>query len=153
MKRIPILLILAACGGESATPSVTVKSATPDRLTMSDDSANDLTITVSYDDGDGDLGGGSAEVHDCRADELVTTLAIPAIAPPDVVKDKSPISGELDLYVTDVGAATAAALPSTCSDLGIAPLADMTTVFCVILIDAAGHHSTGDCTKPVMLFP
>src|SRR5215467_13962300 len=99
MKRISILLILAACGGESATPSVTVKSATPDRLTMSDDSANDLTITVTYDDGDG--GGGTADVHDCRADDLVTTLAIPAIAPPDIVKDKSPISGELDLYVNN----------------------------------------------------
>src|SRR5262249_48117854 len=116
------LLIIAACTSESATPTVSVRSAAPDRLTMSDDAANDLTIAVTYADGDGDLGGGTAEIHDCRADAVITSLAIPQIAPPDVVKAKSLISGELDLYVTDVGTVDAAPIPTVCTDLGVAEL-------------------------------
>lgn len=156
MKHIPILVALVAvgCSDGGVAPSVSVQSATPDRLTMSDDAANDLTIAVHYDDSDGDLGGGTAEIHDCRADDVVTTLAIPQIASPDLVKDHSPIAGELDLFMSDVGTvAAAAAIPKTCSDLGTAGLQADSTVFCVILVDAAGHRGAGDCTQAVMLFP
>jgi hypothetical protein len=120
---------------------------------MSDDTANDLAITVHYTDGDGDLGGGTVEVHDCRADDLVTVLAIPQIAPSPRVKARSEISGELDLFVDDVAAASAASVPKTCIDLGVSELAVDTTVFCVILVDVAGHRGEGDCTRPVTLAP
>jgi hypothetical protein len=145
--------VLAACSSESIAPSVKVESVTPDTVTMSNDAANDVTITVGYEDGDGDLGGGVAEVHDCRADALVTMLAIPPIASPDRVAAKDPISGTLALYVNDIGATTSAPLPPTCSDLGVAALSDGQTVMCVILVDAAGHRGTGDCTKPITLLP
>ena len=144
-----LLILLAACGGPGTTPDVTVQSATPDTLTPDDDTLDDLTITVKYDDGDGDLGGGTAEVHDCRADDLVTSLAIPAIAPDGVVGHH--ITGTLDLHVNDVGALPADTLPQTCADLGVTALADGQTVFCVILIDAAGHQGIGDCTAPITL--
>jgi len=153
MRIAPVLCILAACSSDSPAPTVKVESATPDALTMSNDALNDLTIEVSYDDSDGDLGGGIAEIHDCRADALVTSLAIPPIASPDHVADKDPVSGKLELYVDDVGASLPAPLPATCSDLGVAQLADATTVMCVILVDAAGHRGAGDCTKPIALAP
>ena len=147
------LSLVAACGSDSPAPTVKIESATPDALTMSNDALNDLTIEVSYEDSDGDLGGGIAEVHDCRADALVTSLAIPPIASPDRVAEKDPISGKLELYVDDVGATVPAPLPAMCSDLGVAELADGTTVMCVILVDTAGHRGTGDCTKPIALAP
>ena len=70
---------LAACAADIA-PSAEIQSATPDQLTPSDDASDDLTIALRYDDGDGDLGGGVADVYDCRADGVVTELAIPPIA-------------------------------------------------------------------------
>lgn len=145
--------VLAACGSDSPAPGVKIDAVTPDTLTMSDDAANDVTITVGYEDADGDLGGGLAEVHDCRADALVTMLAIPPIASPDRVAAKDPISGKLDLYVDDVGPSAAAPLPATCSDLGVAALADGQTVMCVILVDTAGHRGQGDCTSMITLLP
>lgn len=156
MTRISLslaLLAFAGCSTDSVAPSVSIKSASPDRLTMSDDGANDVTITATYDDGDGDLGGGTAEIHDCRADDLTISLDIPDIASPSQVKNKDHITGTLELYVDDVGAAAPAPLPETCSQLGVKALADMTTVFCVILVDAAGHRGAGDCTQTIMLFP
>ena len=156
MRALPLVLFavlaaLAACGSDSPAPSATVESVTPDHVTMSDDTANDVELVVRYSDGDGDLGGGTAEVHDCRAAALVTSLAIPAIAAPDRVGQ--PISGELDLYVTDIGPATTADLPATCKDLGVPALASDQTVLCVILVDAKGHRGTGDCSKPITLMP
>ena len=76
-----VTLLLAACSDVSDTPSVTVKAATPDELVTSDDALDDVTITVDFDDGDGDLGLGFAEVYDCRADGIITELVLPAIAP------------------------------------------------------------------------
>jgi hypothetical protein len=148
MRKL-IFILLAACGGYSVAPTADVTAATPDALVTSDDTMNDLTITVKYSDADGDLGGGTAEVHDCRADALVTMLAIPAIAPPAVVADKSAIDGELDLHVDDIGAADVAAMPATCSDLGVAALDTSHVVFCVVLVDAAGHRGPGSCTQPI----
>jgi hypothetical protein len=150
--RIAILCAaLAACGSPDPTPTVDVTGATPDTLTTSDDTTNDLTITVRYTDGDGDLGGGTAAIHDCRGDDLVTTLALPSIAPPDIVSAKDEITGELDLAVDDVGDQAAAAMPTTCSDLGVAALAAGTTVFCVELTDVAGHTSGGSCTDSIAI--
>lgn len=152
-STLALALALTACGADDVAPHATVKTATPDRLTMSDDAANDITITVAYDDGDGDLGGGIAEVHDCRGDALDTMLAIPDIASADLVAQHAHIAGTLDLYVNNVGAVSAQVVPKTCSDLGVGALADMQTVFCIVLVDASGHRGGGDCTKPVSLFP
>jgi len=151
MRNLALLAvaILAGCSDAGTTPEVTVTEATPDTLAPADDTRDDLTITVDYDDGDGDLGGGIAEVHDCRADGLVTALPIPAIAPENVIGEH--ITGSLELHVNDVGALAAEALPAACADLGVDTLGDSQTVFCVVLVDAAGNRGTGDCTVPITL--
>jgi hypothetical protein len=151
--RSTLLLVLAtaACGGGDATPSVSVEMAAPEALVPTDDTLDDLTITVHYDDGDGDLGGGIAEIQDCRAESLLISLDIPPIAPPDVVADKTAITGTLDLHVNDVGDFATEALPTACADLGVAELAAGQTVFCVTLTDAAGHRGDGDCTEAIAL--
>jgi len=148
--RISLMILglgLAACSDSDPNPTATVMAVTPDTIAPDDDTRDDVTITLRYDDGDGDLGGGIAEVHDCRSDELVTTLAIPAIAP----TGGEHITGTLELHVNDVGASITSALPATCSDLGVAALADSQTVFCVVLVDVAGHRGTGDCTSAITL--
>ena len=134
----------AACAADPA-PSVEVRLVTPEQITPLDDALDDLTITVHYDDGDGDLGGGIAEVRDCRADDLIIDLAIPQIAP----QAGDHITGTLELHVNDIGDLPPSALPRPCADLGVAPLASATTVFCVTLVDAAGHRGRGDCTTPI----
>ena len=141
-----LALVAAACSDDPA-PGATIKTATPNQLVPSDDARNDLTITVRYDDGDGDLGGGVAAVHDCRASELVTELAIPQIA----ADAGQHITGTLELHVNDIGAIEGAALPDACDELGVAALAADTAVFCVVLTDAAGHRGGGDCTQPITL--
>lgn len=148
--RTLVLLALAACGGSSDSPSATVKSATPDQLVTSDDALDDVTITVDFDDGDGDLGTGIAEVHDCRAAGIVTELVLPAIAPANRVGDH--ISGTLELHVNDVGAIALGTPPEVCADLGVDALAADQTVFCVVLVDAKGHRGDGDCTSAITLF-
>jgi hypothetical protein len=154
MRTTSVLLaaILAgACGTDDPAPIATVMSATPEALTPSDDRLDDLTITVAYDDADGDLGDGLAQVYDCRADGLVTELIIPAIAPDHVIGTH--ITGTLELHVNDVGAVTASTLPAACDDLGVAALSANASVFCVILIDAAEHVGPGDCTQEISLAP
>lgn len=152
MRRILLALLLtAACSDDDPAPTVHVLSASPDALDPTNDLADDLRIVVEYSDRDGDLGTGIAQVHDCRADALVTELPIPAIAADAMVG--SPISGTLDLYVNDVGAATASTMPSTCSELGVAALAANRTVFCVVLVDRQQHAGPGDCSEPVALAP
>lgn len=141
-------LAAAACTDATA-PSARVVSVTPDQLVPSDDARDDLVITVAYEDGDGDLGGGTAEVHDCRAEELRTELAIPAIAPDAVIG--APIRGTLELHVSDVGAAEAAVPPDLCRALGAPDARASAAVFCVVLVDAAGHRGDGDCTQEVAL--
>lgn len=145
--------LLAGCTDDDPAPTVTVREATPDTLRPDDDRLDDLTITVDYVDADGDLGEGTAEVHDCRGEGLVTSLPIPAIAADAIVDEMTRITGSLVLHVNDVGAVSAAALPAACEELGApAPSADA-TVFCVVLIDAAGHRGAGDCTPAITLSP
>lgn len=154
MRLLLVMTLLAgACASDDPAPVVHVLSATPDELAPTDDLADDLRITVEYDDADGDLGEGIAQVHDCRGAELRTDLAIPAIAPDDVVADGARITGSLDLYVTDVGAAISGTPPAVCDELGVPALAADETVFCVVLVDAADHAGVGDCTQPITLAP
>ncbi|HEY5945431.1 MAG TPA: hypothetical protein VIV40_08065, partial [Kofleriaceae bacterium] len=141
----------SACTSDDPAPSVEVLSATPDRIDPANDLADDVRIVVAYDDGDGDLGEGIAQVHDCRAEALTTELAIPAIAGADMIGSR--ITGSMDLYITDVGAAAPATMPSVCTELGVASLAADQTVFCVVLVDAKQHAGAGDCTEPITLAP
>ncbi len=149
MNKLIFLLALTACGGDDPSPVATITAATPESLAPDDDTRDDLTITVRYDDSDGDLGNGIVEIHDCRAEGLVTELLIPAIAPSGVVGER--ITGTLELHVNDVGAIESTALPEACEALGVAELASAESVFCVVLVDAAGHRGEGDCTVPIAL--
>jgi hypothetical protein len=145
------LLFATACADDDPAPTATVRMATPDSLMPADDRLDDLTITIDYLDADGDLGGGTAEIHDCRSDTLVTILDIPAIAPDDVVDGDAGVKGTLDLFVNDVGATTSSALPAACADLGVEEMSPSSTVFCVILVDSAGHSGAGDCTAAIAI--
>lgn len=143
-------LAAAACGETGEAPRATVRTIAPDQLVPDDDDRDDVVITVAYDDGDGDLGGGIAAVHDCRGEHLVTELAIPRIAPDAVVEAGTAISGTLELHVNDVGAiAGPPVLPATCNELGVNTVASGAAVFCVILSDEAGHLGEGDCTHAI----
>ena len=149
MRSALLIVFATACSSDPA-PTVEIVSASPEALNPADDLADDLRIVATYEDGDGDLGEGTARVHDCRADGLVTELEIPAIPGPDMIGSK--ITGSLELAINDVGALTAAALPTTCADLGVT-LEAGATVFCVELVDAAGNVGPGDCTKPITISP
>ena len=149
MKHLLFCVVLTACADSDQNPQADITAVTPESLAPDDDTRDDVTITVRYDDGDGDLGGGIAEVHDCRADDLVTELSIPAIAPDGVVGER--ITGTLELHVNDVGAIASTALPEVCAALGVPELASTETVFCVVLVDAAGNRGAGDCTTPIAL--
>ena len=150
MMRYALLLLLVGCADDPA-PRVTVISATPDHVDPADDAADDVSIRVDYEDDDGDLGGGIAEIHDCRDEVLVTKLEIPAIANDERIG--SHIQGSLDLFLTDVGAVTSTSVAATCADFGISTLATGTTAFCVVLVDAADHAGPGDCTVPIAIAP
>lgn len=157
MRRILLPLLLtgtwAACASDDPAPTVHVLSATPDQIDPADDLHDDVRIQIEYEDADGDLGEGVAEVHDCRDETLTTMLPIPAIAPADVISDGAKITGSMDLYLTDVGAATAAALPAVCADLGVKALGANETRFCVVLVDQKEHAGPGDCTVTITLAP
>jgi hypothetical protein len=149
---ILLLLAVAACTDAATEPSATVLSAAPGSLYLGDDTRNDLTITIEYADGDGDLGRGVAHVHDCRADGVVVELVLPAIASDEAVQEGVAITGELDLLVNDIGiVAPAAAAPAACADLGAPAPTAGEVVFCVILTDSGGSTGPGDCTAPVTL--
>jgi hypothetical protein len=153
MRRYLVLILLAGCASDDPAPTVTVLSATPDQITPDNDQLDDVRISVEYEDADGDLGEGIAQIYDCRAEALLTELSIPAIAPADVVVDGAHIKGSLDLYLTDVGAGAPAAMPATCTELGVKTLASTETVFCVVLVDAKEHAGPGDCTTPIVVGP
>jgi hypothetical protein len=150
MRMLLLAVLVVGCGSDDPAPTVTVMAATPESLAPDDDARDDLTITVRYSDADGDLGEGIVEVHDCRAADLITELPIPAIAPDGFAGEKA-ITGTLEIHVNDVGLVTSAALPETCTDLGVAELGADEAVFCVILVDAAGNAGPGDCTLPILL--
>ena len=153
------LALLALCLGAlgacaSPVPTVEILEASPSMLAASDDGNDDLTIAVRYTDGDGDLGRGSAKVFDCRAEGLVTELAIPRIANDEAVEKGVPIEGQLELVVADIGAVEAAAeAPPTCADLGASAPQEGAQVFCVVLVDAADNESEGACTGPIHVEP
>ncbi len=147
---ITSLLATAACADDAVTPTVEIVSASPDTLVPADDSADDLTIVVRYRDPDGDLGGGVAEIHDCRADDLVTRLDIPPIASDDAVAAGVPITGTLQLVVADIGDVTPDRIPpSACADAD--PATASQTPFCVILLDSATNPSPPTCTPPIQI--
>lgn len=150
--HVPLCAALGACSDPAPEPSASVVSAAPDTLYLGDDTRNDLSIVVEYSDGDGDLGRGLARVHDCRAADVVTEIMLPSIATDDAVEEGVAITGELELRVNDVGDVTlATSAPTVCADLGTpAPVAGE-AVFCVILVDAAGHEGPGDCTSALAL--
>jgi len=143
----------SGCGdSEEVAPSASIVEVAPDSLDPARDDADDLTIRVEYADGDADLGGGTASIHDCRSDGLVAQLAIPPIASEEAVAKGVPIEGILDLIVNDVGwVEPAGAAPPACAEQGApAPQAE-SAVFCVVLTDIAGHAGAGDCTSPVAI--
>ncbi len=147
------LLCLSGCGGE-VTPTVEIVSATPDELVASDDAKDDLAIVVRYADPDGDLGQGTARIHDCRAEGVVTELSIPRLANDDAVAAGASIEGELTLTVADVGAVTPSAkVPDVCADLGVGAAEGGAQAFCVVLTDSAGNESEGACTKAITVSP
>ena len=154
MRHLAVLALLlgAACSDPAAAPTVEILEAAPELLVPDDDAADDLTLVVRYHDGDGDLGEGVAEVIDCRAEGLVTRLALPPIASDEAVANGVPIEGELELLVADVGRVTpAAAAPAACAALGVAAPVAGAVRFCVVLIDAAGHRGQGACTAGTAL--
>jgi len=151
MRAIPILfLLLAACSGSAAPePAAAIEAYTPESLDPNDDRLDDLTITVSYDDGDGDLGGGVATITDCRAADIATVLELPPIASDEGVEAGVHITGTLDLVVADVDDLTASGTPPICGELGAPALAPGQVAFCVVLTDAGGVTGPGDCTAAI----
>jgi len=145
------LLLAAACGGgQDSAPSARIVEVTPESLDPARDDADDLTMQIEYADGDADLGGGVAAIHDCRADGVVVELAIPPVASEQAVDDGVPIEGVMQLIVNDVGwIEPDAEAPPACADLGAPAPASGEAVFCVVLTDAAGHAGDGDCSDPV----
>jgi hypothetical protein len=123
----------------------------PQLLDPDRDDADDLTLVVAYEDGDGDLGGGAARVHDCRGEGLTIELAIPPIASQEAVDQGVAISGELALIINDVGALAEVTSNSVCSGLGVAALAGNQVAFCVELVDMAGNTGPGACSAMVAL--
>jgi hypothetical protein len=144
----------AGCGGDGSAPTVEVLSATPLEIDPARDEADDLTLRVAYADPDGDLGRGVAEVHDCRAEGLLTRLELPGIASNEAVDEGVAIEGELTLVVADIGAAEAAPdPPEICRELGVGAPQGSAQAFCVVLVDEAGNTGAGDCTEPIQVLP
>jgi hypothetical protein len=149
MSRFVLLVATAAvacplsgCGGDEA-PVVEITSATPQALDPTDDAKDDLTLHLRYEDGDGDVGDGVVDVHDCRAAGLVSTFPVPTIASQAAVDEGVAIEGTLTLVVADVGAAPAGASSPAAACGGVS------SKFCVVLTDAAGNESEPACSDPI----
>jgi hypothetical protein len=140
-KVLALLVGAAACGG-GEEPTVEIVSSAPAALVTADDTQDDLTLRVRYEDPTGDLGGGLARVHDCRSANVTTELRIPPIANERGVDEQIAISGELELLVTDIGTAPSGGPSEVCRDAGAEAGA-----FCVVLVDAAGNESDAACTE------
>jgi hypothetical protein len=136
-------LVLSGCGDDGA-PTVEIVDASPTQLDPSNDTQDDLTIVVRYVDEDGDLGGGVAEVHDCRAAGVVSRLSLPEIASAEAVEEAVQIEGQLSLVVSDVGEVAPGALPEAC---------EAANAFCVVLVDSAGNASEAACTSAISITP
>jgi hypothetical protein len=143
---------VGACSDGGAAPEAVVLSVTPELLDPSRDDADDLSLIVSYRDGDGDLGGGIAEVHDCRAEGITIVYDIPSIASDEAVDAGVPIEGRLELIVNDVGLIDIdSEPPEICAEMGVAAPVEGEVRFCVVPVDAAGHVGIGDCGAPVAI--
>lgn len=151
MKRALYVLALASClvGCKGSGATVEIDSASPTTLTLP--SATDLTLHVKYVDPDGDLGGGVAEIVDCRADGLVTRLPIPAIATEEAVNAHVRIEGTLDLVVARVGPAPMGPMAARCKALGVTGAPGDPLPFCVVLTDAGGDATPGACSAPITI--
>jgi hypothetical protein len=139
-----VALACVACGG-NPTPEVQIVAVSPEEIDPRNDATNDVTITVRYYDGDGDLGGGVADIHDCRTVDLVTRLDIPPIAN-EASAGEVAIDGTLELLVADVTEVAGAG--DGCMAFGVEPAG---LAFCVVLEDAAGHASNAACTASLAL--
>lgn len=150
-----MLIAVFACAGCGAGPPLTadVIGTFPVTVDPTRDEANDLTIRVRYHDANGDLGGGVAEVHDCRSPDVVTRLELPPIASAEAIARGVPIEGELALLVPDIGQVPAAGPPPACTKLGVGAVPAGHAIFCVILTDAARLTGQGDCTGPIAIAP
>lgn len=143
------LSAIAACGSGGSAPSLEILEAAPAELDPSQDSENDLTIKLRYTDANADLGGGVAEVHDCRGEDLVTRIPIPPIASDEAVAEGVAIEGELTLLVPDIGGNVLNGTSSVCAGLGAGSPSGSALPFCIVLVDAAGERSQGACTTPI----
>jgi hypothetical protein len=145
-------LVGHGCADFAVAPTAVVVDIAPLEIDPSRDAADDLSILVDYTDGDGDLGEGFAEVHDCRVAGLVVVFELPPIATAEAVAQGVPIAGTLELVIADIGEVDGAATaPTACAELGVGAPQAAQAVFCVILTDAAGHRGAGDCTPPVAI--
>ena len=158
MARVLLGIAVAAavvgCGDTEVAPSAAILEVAPETIDPARDNADDLTIRLEYVDGDADLGGGVAAVHDCRAEGIAIELAIPPVASEEAVDEGVPIEGVLELIVNDIGWVEAdEEAPEACADLGAPAPARGEAVFCVVLTDAAGHAGDGDCSPPVAIAP
>jgi len=98
---------------------------------------------------DGDLGGGVAEVSDCRSDGVTIAAAIPQIA----ADTGRHITGTLEFDVNDIGELAPGALPPGVRRPRRSTARREHDRVCVTLVDAAGHRGQGDCTQPVAVVP
>jgi hypothetical protein len=154
MRALILCLALTACApGRGGGLTVEVLDVAPQAIDPARDEANDLMLWLRYFDGDGDLGGGLVEIHDCRSQDLVTRVPLPPIASREAIERKVAIEGDLKVRLSDVGSVNAAALPALCTALGVEGVTTARTAFCVVLVDAAGNRSAGDCTGPIAIKP
>ena len=140
--RATILLLMMGCGAGSLSASISQVS--PQALDTTQ--PNELVIAVKYHDDDGDLGGGQAEIQDCRSSDLLTKLTLPHLASPDEEQKGVAIEGVLDLHVVQV---TQVSTPAqACHGVTVPP---NQAIFCVTLIDQKGVRSNRACTYPITI--
>lgn len=156
MRRICALALAAlppvmGCAADPA-PRAEIRDVSPRRIDPRDPAGDDVTLTLRYEDADGDLGGGEARVQDCRAADLASRFPIPVLAQPGAVAAGVRISGELRLRVAGIAeiAGGSPEAPPACA--GAAQGAGE-VVLCVTLRDLAGHEGPPACAPPIALAP
>jgi hypothetical protein len=142
-----ILALFAGCGADPSAPTVELVSTAPHQLVYGEVPQNDLTIVVRVHDDDGDLDGGTAEIHDCRAPGHVTQVAIAA--------DPGATDSMPSLEVRDIEPLPIDELTGDgCADQGVTVDPEQVAVrFCVVPVDAAGHRGHAVCTSSIPLVP
>lgn len=141
-----LVAVSIACSTET-DPAARIVDVASELLVVDDDAANDLRLTIAYEDPDGDLGEGELLVFDCRSARASRSLPIPGIT-----VDPEPgvtITGELEVVVPDIGdVAAGEAPPDPCAKEGAGE-----GVFCFVLRDRAGNESDVVCTDPIPIAP